>query len=65
MAPMIYSFFCYKIIIYMMKRSDWLQSACRRKIKLTAQIWNSSPEDSSVKNIASGAKTPKFGGESD
>ena len=30
-------------------------------MKLTAQIWNSSPEDSSVKNMASGAKTPKIG----
>ena len=33
-------------------------------MKLTAQIWNSSPEDSSVKNMASGAKTPKIGGKS-
>ena len=31
-------------------------------MKLTAQTWNSSPEDSSVKNMASGAKTPRFGG---
>ena len=36
-------------------------SVCGEKIKLTAQIWNSSPEDSSVKNMASGAKTPKIG----
>ena len=33
-------------------------------MKLTAQIWNSSPEDSSVKNMASGAKTPEIGGKS-
>ena len=52
------------VVNLMIFKPSTQKSACGGKMKLTAQTWNSSPEDSSVKNMASGAKTPKIGGKS-